>query len=317
MKKKILIFGATGYVGRYMVQVSVGMGHQTYAYTRPINLAAVTNQHKLKTIQDFKAMGVTIVEGELDDHLRLVGILQQVDIVISTLPVPQYLDQLKIISAIKEANIERFLPSEFGCEADRATALPPFQAIIENKKTIRRATEAAGIPYTYVSANVLARYFMHYILFPDQHCNHQVTIYGSGQKKVVWNYEEDVAVYTIRAATDSRTLNKTIICRPLRNIASQLDVVSSWEKKTGLTLNRIHMLEDDLINLTQRLPLEESIPMAILHYIFIKEDQTSVTLKEDDLEASTLYSDNQYTSINDLIDSNLINFKNIKLSAFI
>lgn len=65
------------------------------------------------------------------------------------------------------------------------------------------------------------------------------------------------------------------------------------------------------------LPLEESIPMAILHYIFIKEDQTSVTLKEDDLEASTLYSDNQYTSINDLIDSNLINFKNIKLSAFI
>ena len=62
MKKKILIFGATGYVGRYMVQVSVSMGHQTYAYTRPINLAAVTNQLKLKTIQDFKAMGVTIVE---------------------------------------------------------------------------------------------------------------------------------------------------------------------------------------------------------------------------------------------------------------
>ena len=68
---------------------------------------------------------------------------------------------------------------------------------------------------------------------------------------VVWNYEEDVAAYTIRAVMDSRTLNKTIICRPLRNIASQLDFVSSWEEKTGLTLNRIHMLEDDLINLTQ------------------------------------------------------------------
>ena len=57
--------------------------------------------------------------------------------------------------------------------------------------------------------------------------------------------------------------------------------------------------------------------MAILHYIFIKEDETSITLKEDDLEASALYSDYQYTSVNDLIDSNLINFKNIKLSTFI
>ena len=65
------------------------------------------------------------------------------------------------------------------------------------------------------------------------------------------------------------------------------------------------------------LPLKESIPMAILHYIFIKEDETSITLKEDDLEASALYSDYQYTSVNDLIDSNLINFKNIKLSTFI
>ena len=57
--------------------------------------------------------------------------------------------------------------------------------------------------------------------------------------------------------------------------------------------------------------------MAILHYIFIKEDETSITLKEDDLEASALYSDYQYTSVNDLIDSNRINFKNIKLSTFI
>lgn len=44
--------------------------------------------------------------------------------------------------------VQRFVPSEFGNEADRSSGLPPFQAIIENKRKIRRATEAAGIAYT-------------------------------------------------------------------------------------------------------------------------------------------------------------------------
>ncbi|GMP26677.1 hypothetical protein CsSME_00003017 [Camellia sinensis var. sinensis] len=43
------------------------------------------------------------VQGELDDHEKLVAVLRQVDVVISTLAVPQHLLQLKIIEAIKEA----------------------------------------------------------------------------------------------------------------------------------------------------------------------------------------------------------------------
>ena len=42
-------------------------------------------------------------QGELDEHEKLVSVLKQVDIVISTLAVPQHMDQLKIISAMKEA----------------------------------------------------------------------------------------------------------------------------------------------------------------------------------------------------------------------
>lgn len=39
----------------------------------------------------------------LDEHEKLVHAIQQVDVVISTLAVPQHLEQFKIIEAIKEA----------------------------------------------------------------------------------------------------------------------------------------------------------------------------------------------------------------------
>ncbi|THG17823.1 hypothetical protein TEA_011363 [Camellia sinensis var. sinensis] len=129
-------------------------------------------------------LDIMMIMGELDDHEKLVAVLRQVDVVISTLAVPQHLLQLKIIEAIKEAgNIkQRFVPSEFGNDVDRVSGLPPFQALLDNKKKIRRATEAAGIPYTYVSANSFASYFVDYLLHPRE--NHdQVTIYGTGEAK--------------------------------------------------------------------------------------------------------------------------------------
>ncbi|KAH0987605.1 hypothetical protein GBA52_014782 [Prunus armeniaca] len=56
-------------------------------------------------------MGATIVQGELDDHEKLVIAVEQVDVVISTVAVPQHLEQLKLIKAIKDAgNIKVNLP---------------------------------------------------------------------------------------------------------------------------------------------------------------------------------------------------------------
>ena len=43
------------------------------------------------------------MQGELNEHEKIVSVLREVDIVISTLSYPQVLDQLKIIDAIKVA----------------------------------------------------------------------------------------------------------------------------------------------------------------------------------------------------------------------
>ena len=77
---------------------------------------------------------------------------------------------------------QRFVPSEYGKEVDRVSGLPPFEALLENKRKIRRATEAAGIPYTYVSANAFSAYFVDYLLHPHE-TSDQVAVYGSGETK--------------------------------------------------------------------------------------------------------------------------------------
>ncbi|KAH7859987.1 hypothetical protein Vadar_007929 [Vaccinium darrowii] len=182
-KLKILVFGATGYLGNYMVKASLSMGHPTYVYVRPINPNSTCPNSKLHLHRQFLSSGVSIFQGELDDHEKLVAAVREVDVVISTLAVPQHLAQLNIIAAMKEAgNIKRFVPSEYGNDVDRVRGLPPFQALLDNKKKMRRATEAAGIPYTYISANAFAAYFVDYLLHPHE-MRDEVTIYGSGEAK--------------------------------------------------------------------------------------------------------------------------------------
>lgn len=62
------------------------------------------------------------------------------------------------------------------------SGLPAFEALLENKRKIRRATEEAGISFTYVSANSLGAYFVHHLLHP--HENHEdVVVFGSGEAK--------------------------------------------------------------------------------------------------------------------------------------
>ncbi|XP_031371923.1 eugenol synthase 1-like [Punica granatum] len=300
-KWKILFFGGTGYIGKYMVRASVALGHPTTVYARPLSSDSIppTNLHLR---DELEAIGVTIVEGELEEHEKMVSAMREADVVISALPYPLVPAQLKIIQAIKHAgNIKRFLPSDFGVEEDRITALPPFQAFLDKKKCIRRATEAAGIPYTYVSANCFGAYFINYLLHPSEQRN-DVLIFGTGDGKVVLNYEEDIARYTIKVACDPRACNRVVIYRLPKNILSQIELTSLWEKKTGRTLERVHIPEEEIVKLSQTLPDPQNIPLSIIHSVFVKGDLMSYELKEDDIEVSRLYPDMDYTSIDQLLD---------------
>lgn len=68
----------------------------------------------------------------------------------------------------------------------RITALKPFQTYLDRKGSVRKATEASGIPYTYVIGNCCAQYFLH-VLFHPYDKQADTVIYGTGETKGILN----------------------------------------------------------------------------------------------------------------------------------
>ncbi|XP_072964994.1 eugenol synthase 1-like [Typha angustifolia] len=300
---KILIIGGTGYIGKHIVAASARSGHPTFALVRD---TAPSNPSKAQLLQSFKDSGVTLVKGDLFDHESLVKVIKTVDVVISTVGPRQLADQTKIIAAIKEAgNVKRFLPSEFGNDADRVHAVDPAKRIFAAKVQIRRAIEAEGIPCTYVSSNSFAGYFLPTLGQPGAAGppTDKVAILGDGNAKAIFVDEDDIGAYTIKAVDDPRTLNKILYLKPPANVLSHNELVSLWEKKTGKTFEKEYVPEEVVLKQIQESPVPINVLLAINHSIHVKGDQTNFEIEPSfGVEASELYPDVKYTTVDEYLN---------------
>nr|GME06132.1 isoflavone reductase-like protein [Ipomoea batatas] len=303
-KSKILIIGGTGYIGKFVVEASAKSGHPTFALVRE---STVSDPVKGKIIENFKNSGVTLLYGDLYDHASLVKAIKQVDVVISTLGHMQLADQTKIIAAIKEAgNVKRFFPSEFGNDVDRVDAVEPAKSAFATKAEIRRAIEGEGIPYTYVSANYFAGYFLPTLvqLGATSPPRDKVIILGDGTVKAVFNEEHDIGTYTIKAVDDPRTLNKVLYLKPPKNIYSFNELVALWEKKIGKTLEKTYVSEEQLLKQIQESPIPINVVLSINHSVFVKGGHTNFVIEPSfGVEASELYPDVKYTSVEEYLEN--------------
>ncbi|KAJ1428210.1 NmrA-like domain [Sesbania bispinosa] len=299
---KILFIGGTGYIGKFIVEASLKAGHPTYLLVRESSLS---HPARSPIIQKFKTLGVNIVLGDLYDHESLVTAIKQVDVVISAVGHVQLADQIRIISAIKEAgNVKRFFPSEFGNDVDRTHAVDPAKTAYQVKAKIRRTIEAEGIPHTIVSCNFFAGYFLSSLSQPGATAppRDKVVILGDGNPKCVFNKEEDVGTYTIKAVNDPRTLNKILYIKPQENTLSFNDLVSLWEKKIGKILERVYVPGDQVLKEIQ----ESQVPnvvLAICHAVYVNGDQTNFEIEPSfGVEASALYPDVKYTTVDEFLN---------------
>ncbi|KAI5656077.1 hypothetical protein M9H77_24870 [Catharanthus roseus] len=303
-KSKILIIGGTGYIGKFIVEASTKAGHPTFVLVRE---STVSDPVKGKLVESFKNSGVNLVYGDLNDHESLVKGIKQVDVVISTIGSLQLADQTKIIAAIKDAgNLKKFYPSEFGVDVDRARAVEPAKSAFAIKSQIRRAIEAEGIPYTIISSNCFAGYFLPTLVQPGVFAppppRDKVIILGDGNVKAVFNEEHDIGTFTIKTVDDPRTLNKIVYIKPPKNIYSFNELVALWEKKIGKTLEKEYLSEEQLLKNIQESPIPINIVLAINHSVFVKGDTTYFEIDPSlGFEASELYPDVKYTTVEEYL----------------
>ncbi|XP_071912234.1 eugenol synthase 1-like [Coffea arabica] len=298
---KYLIIGGTGYIGKFMVEASVKAGHPTFVLVRE---STVSDPIKGKIVEGFKNSGATLVHGDLYDHESLVKAIKQVDVVISTVGQNQLDDQGKIIDAIKEAgNVKRFYPSEFEVDVDRQDAVGPVKFGFVAKSQIRRATEAARIPYTCIASNAFAGYFLS--TFAQQGATapprDKVVILGDGNAKVIFNGEHDVGTFTIKTVHDPRTLNKVVYINPPKNRASFNELVAIWEKKIGKTLETEYISEEQLLKNIQEAPSPLDAILSINHAILVNGTSNFPIEPSFGVETSELYPDVKYTTVEEFL----------------
>ncbi|CAO2209264.1 unnamed protein product [Urochloa humidicola] len=306
-KSKILVVGGTGYLGRHVVAASARLGHPTYALVR--DTTAPSDPAKAALLKTFTDAGVTLLKGDLADHASLVRAAKLADIVISTVGVPQIPDQTKLVAAIAEAgNVRRFVPSEFGLDADRSDAAvvePARSMIVTSKAAIRRAVEAAGVPYTYV----LAGYFFGYGLpgvgqvLSRAPPADKAFVLGSGDVKVMFAEEGDIGSYTVMAAADPRAENRTLHIRPPGNTMSHNELLAMWEEKTGKKFERVHVDEDDVLKQIREASIPMNVILSIGHATHIKGEQSKVEVDPSTgVDASELYPDVKYTTVDEYLN---------------
>ncbi|EFJ37700.1 hypothetical protein SELMODRAFT_74219 [Selaginella moellendorffii] len=299
-KSRILIVGATGYIGKYIATASIQSGHPTSILVRP---QVSKHVDKVRFLVGLRKAGATIYTCFLEDREDLVRILQQVDVVICALGEDQLKLQYDLIRAVKEAgNIKKFYPSEFGMDADRICKDQsiPESPMYRDKVAIRRAIEAAGIPHTFFMANcimgLMLASFVQMDGFPTfTPPRDKVCIYKDGDHKVMYISEEDLATYLLKSVDDPRTLNKALYVRPPGNALTMNEQVALWEEMTGSTLEKRWMSEEEvLLHINGESFHLREVWTRIYHVFY--NGAMCFELAPDDIEVTALYPEVEYTS---------------------
>lgn len=301
-----MIIGATGFLGYNLAETSLKFGHPTFALVRD---SAFSDPIKSQKLQFLSHAGATLLKGSLQDEASIVDAVKLVDVVICAVSSKQTLDQKLLIRVIKQlGTIKRFVPSEFGSDPIKArvTELDDGYNFYAPKIEIRRLVEAEGIPYTYISCNFFMKVLLPSLAQPGLEAppRDKVTIFGDGNTKAVFMKESDVAAFTISAVDDPRTLNKVVYLRPPGNVYSLNELVEMWETKIGKKLEKLHVLEEELLTKINGTSFPSNSKMLFIYSAFIKGDHTYFDIESSSgVNGTELYPQLKYTTLSEFLDT--------------
>ncbi|XP_031492540.1 leucoanthocyanidin reductase-like [Nymphaea colorata] len=305
---RVLIIGATGYIGRFIAEASLASGRITYVLSRP----GPVSGSKAEAVRELQAAGAVFLHGSMKDRDYMTKILRElkIDVVISAVGGECTLDQIELVDIIKcVGSVKRFLPSEFGHDIDKTNPVEPALTMYSHKRKIRRAVEASGIPYTYICCNSIAAWPYYDKTNPSKvppplDC---FNIYGDGNVKAYFVSGTDIGKFTMKTVDDPRTINKTVHFRPPSNFLTVNELASMWEKKIGRVLPRASIPESQLLRMAKEYPIPGCVVAALTHDIFINGCQFKFLIDgEVDEEAGLLYPDTPYQTVDDCFDSFIV-----------
>ncbi|GAB4828912.1 leucoanthocyanidin [Ancistrocladus abbreviatus] len=303
-KGRILVVGATGFMGHFIAVASLESGKATYVLVRPDSLCP----SKAKLVESLQDKGAVILQGCVNEKELMEKIIKdnEIDVVISAVGGEKVMDQLPLIDAIRAVGtVKRFLPSEFGHDVDRAEPVEPGLRMYKEKRKVRRLIEESGVSYTYICCNSIASWPYHDNTHPSEVTPplDRFQIYGDGSVKAYFVAGPDIGKFTMKAVDDPRTLNKIVHFRPPCNCLNVNELASLWEKKIGRTLPRITISEDDLLAAAAENCIPRSVVASFTHDIFIKGCQVHFSIDgPNEVEVTQLYPNEAFKTVDECFD---------------
>ncbi|XVE53355.1 hypothetical protein DITRI_Ditri02bG0197700 [Diplodiscus trichospermus] len=308
---RVLIVGATGFIGQFVAEASLDAGRPTYVLVRPSS----GNHSKNKIAKALQDRGAILLQGLANDKELMEKLLKelQIEVVISAVGGEKILDQLSLVEAIKAAGtVKRFLPSEFGHDVDRADPVEPGLTMYKEKRQVRRLIEKLAIPYTHICCNSIASWPYYDNRHPSEVIPplDQFQIYGDGSVKAYFVAGTDIGKFTLKTVDDIRTLNKSVHFRPACNFYNMNELASLWERKIGRTLPRVTVTENDLLSAAAENCVPQSIVASFTHDIFIKGCQVNFSVDgPNETEVSRLYPNEPFRTLDDCFNDFLVKMK--------
>jgi pinoresinol/lariciresinol reductase len=240
MGQRVLVIGATGRLGRHVVNALHAEGHAVLALIRADPARETLERRAL--LDRYAQSGVTFLAGSLEDIEILDRGMREVDAVISCIDHrPDHLRLQANIATVAARldHIARVIPSQFGIDSRLYG-----ETRVEHgdfKRKMQAVFERSGVPFTFVHTNGLASDWAGSLgqLGLPRPPTDEVEVYGRGDVRFSMVALEDAARYAVRALFDERTQNKHVAIIPPTNILTQLELIEIWERKTGRSLRRV------------------------------------------------------------------------------
>ena len=237
-----LVVGATGMLGGQIVHRLVRSGKPVKALVRTTAAPAA--------VEDLKALGIEVVEGDLRDPASLTRACQGVATVISTATAISGHQPGDSISEI-DLGGQRNLVDAAGASGVRHLIYTSFSGNLrtpeplgDSKRAVERYLMDSQVVYTILRPT----YFMEGWLSPFlgfDYPNAQARIYGSGRNPISWISLQDVAEFAARCVDNPDARAKVLELggpEPL----SPLAVVCIFEESGGRPFTVEHVPEDVL-----------------------------------------------------------------------
>jgi len=239
----VLVAGATGNLGfkTILALLDSKKFKEVRALVRP---ATLQGDQKKDKVEQLKAKGAIIKEGDVNDVNSLISALQGVDAVISTVTSNDFVkSQLNLLEASKAAGVKRFIPGEFGVDDEAKTSKVLLH---EWKIKVLEAVEKSGLEWTVIVNGV----FLEYLFFsPFAGIDIKAgtaTIAGDGTQKVATTDVGDIAKAIPYILLNPATKNARV--RIVGDRLTPLEVVDLIERLTGKKITKTFVPVKELVN---------------------------------------------------------------------